>query len=52
MQAVGYKVAVENVYVGNSPTDIFETWFVKDTIDFTQTDYESWKNNYKGFNIL
>lgn len=52
LQAAGYKVAVENVYVGNSPTDIFETWFVKDTVNFTQTDYESWKNNYKGFNIL
>jgi hypothetical protein len=47
LQSKGYKVAVENVYAMNKPNRIFETWFVKDDIEFKTTTYNEWKNNLK-----
>jgi hypothetical protein len=38
----GYKVAVYDVYC-NEPTYLFETWFVKNDIDFTPVSFENWK---------
>jgi hypothetical protein len=53
LESAGYKVAVENVYVGNNPEQIFETWFVKEDIEFTKMDYTTWKHNFlKGSNNL
>ena len=53
LESVGYKVAVENVYVGNNSEQIFETWFVKEDIEFTKIDYTNWKHNLlNGTNIL
>jgi len=53
LESVGYKVAVENVYVGNNPEQIFETWFVREDIEFIKIDYTNWKHNLlNGTNIL
>jgi hypothetical protein len=40
----GYKVAVYDVYC-NEPTYLFETWFVKDDIDFDSMSFEDWKRS-------
>jgi hypothetical protein len=40
----GYKVAVENVYAMNKPQRIFETWFVKDDVEFNQMTFDEWKS--------
>jgi hypothetical protein len=37
----GYKVAVYDVYFKN-PTNTFETWFIKDTVDFKTVSYSEW----------
>jgi hypothetical protein len=42
---LGYKVAVENVYVKQNKDAVFETWFVKESIDFNLQQYEDWKFN-------
>jgi hypothetical protein len=41
----GYKVAVTDVCVGDTE-DYFETWFVKDNIDFEQITYKEWKSKF------
>jgi hypothetical protein len=38
----GYKVAVYNVYC-NDPNYHFETWFVKNDIDFEPISFDEWK---------
>lgn len=38
----GYKVAVSNVYC-DVPENHFETWFVKNDIEFTPIDFKDWK---------
>lgn len=38
----GYKIAVYDVYFKNNPANTFETWFVKDTIDFDTISYTEW----------
>jgi hypothetical protein len=37
----GYKVAVYDVYF-KVPTNVFETWFVKDTVKFDTISYANW----------
>lgn len=44
LKPLGYKVAVENVYVKENKDAIFETWFVKESIDFNLQQYEDWKS--------
>lgn len=44
LESKGYKVAVENVYAMNKPKRIFETWFVKDDIEFNKISYNEWKS--------
>lgn len=44
LKPLGYKVAVENVYVKQNKDAIFETWFVKESIDFNLQQYEDWKS--------
>lgn len=39
----GYKVAVTDVYVGNNQDQVFETWFVHNSIEFEQKTYAQWK---------
>jgi hypothetical protein len=38
----GYKVAVYDVYAG-VPDYLFETWFVRDDIDFPEMSFDQWK---------
>ena len=38
----GYKVAVRGVYAG-VPDYLFETWFVKDDIEFPEMTFDQWK---------
>lgn len=40
----GYKVAVYDVYC-NDPNYLFETWFVKDDVDFESMSFEQWKKS-------
>ena len=40
----GYKVAVRDVYC-NDPNYLFETWFVKNDIDFDSMSFEDWKRS-------
>jgi hypothetical protein len=42
LESKGYKVAVTDVYASGNTKAIFETWFVKDTIDFDTTSYAAW----------
>lgn len=41
----GYKVAVSDVYVGNNKNQVFETWFVHNSIKFEPTTYEQWRKD-------
>ncbi len=38
----GYKIGVKNVYSNLKKNKIFETWFIKETIDFETIDYFNW----------
>jgi hypothetical protein len=42
LTARGYRVAVFDVYAG-TPDYLFETWFVKDDIDFPTMSFDEWK---------
>lgn len=39
----GYKVAVNNVYVGDEEDKVFETWFVHNTIPYEPVEFKEWK---------
>lgn len=49
LKSKGYKVAVTDVYASDNTEAIFETWFVKDDIKFTETSFTNWKKEM-GFN--
>ena len=38
----GYKVGVTGVYLPENPTYIFETWFVREGINFTPSTFDEW----------
>ena len=38
----GYKIAVKNVYSNFKKNKIFETWFIRDTINFETIEYSNW----------
>jgi hypothetical protein len=38
-----YKAVVHDVYPGNKKRKKFETWFVKNNIEFESTTFEQWK---------
>lgn len=40
----GYKVAVSNVF-HKKPSDLFETWYIRNDISFTEINYLDWKTN-------
>jgi hypothetical protein len=44
LESMGYKVAVTDVY-WSLPENHFETWYVKNDIDFSPTTFENWKNS-------
>jgi hypothetical protein len=41
----GYKVAVRDVYRWRKRPCYFETWFVKDDIDFTEQSWDDWRKD-------
>jgi hypothetical protein len=41
----GYKVAVTDVYAAGNTAALFETWFVKDDIEFSTTTFNQWKKD-------
>jgi hypothetical protein len=44
LESMGYKVAVTDVY-WSLPENHFETWYVKNDIEFCPTTFENWKNS-------
>ena len=46
LKTCDYKVAVKDVFSRNKKYKIFETWFVKNDIDFEMIDYLSWKKKF------
>lgn len=46
LNAHDYKVAIKDVFSRNKRYKIFETWFVKNDIDFEMIDYLSWKKKF------
>jgi len=44
LQEMGYKVAVTDVY-WKHPENHFETWFVRNDIEFEKTTFDRWKEN-------
>ena len=43
----GYKVGVKNIYSNLKKNKIFETWFVKKSLNYNLTEYSNWVNKYK-----
>lgn len=39
----GYKVAVRDVYIWRKRPCYFETWFVRDNIEYTEVTFDQWK---------
>jgi hypothetical protein len=39
----GYKIAVSDIYVANNENQIFETWFVHNTINMNTMTFKDWK---------
>jgi|TARA_B110000503_G_scaffold51200_1_gene82713 hypothetical protein len=49
----GYKIGIENVYSGFKKNKIFETWFVREDINFASREYKNWvEKKEKFFNFL
>ena len=48
----GYKVAVDNVYSRNKRYKIYETWFVKNNINYQLIDYPVWKQKFYKNNVF
>ena len=46
LKSNGYKIAVKNVYY-NDPSNHFETWFVRNDVDFQEIEFEEWKLKIK-----
>ena len=38
-----YKIAIDNVYPKNKSKNLFETWFINNSIEFDITEYVVWK---------
>ena len=41
-----YKIGVKNVYANLKKKKIFETWFVREKLDFKKIDYKNWIKKY------
>ena len=46
LRTYDYKVAIKDVFSRDKKYKIFETWFVKNDIDFEMIDYLSWKKKF------
>lgn len=46
----GYKVAVSDVAANNNPDYIFETWYVRQDIDWPTMRFRDWKQQYQTTN--
>ena len=42
LKPYGYKIGVKNVFPNLKKKKIFETWFVKEKLDFNIIDYKDW----------
>lgn len=42
LSGYGYKIAVYDVYLKNNPSNVFETWFIKNTINLDTVSYSEW----------
>ena len=42
----GYKIAIPNVYSRNKKNKIYETWYIKNDIEFDKIDFSQWKKNF------
>ena len=43
LESKGYKVAVTDVYASGNTEAVFETWFVRNDIEFPRVSFEQWK---------
>jgi hypothetical protein len=41
----GYKIAVKDVYRWRKRRCYLETWYVNNSIDFVETDFDTWRNS-------
>ena len=46
LRTYDYKVAIKDVFSRDKKYKIFETWFVKNDIDFKMIDYLTWKKQF------
>ena len=46
LRTYDYKVAIKDVFSRDKKYKIFETWFVKNDIDFKMIDYLNWKKQF------
>ena len=47
LESKGYKVAVTDVYASGNTEAVFETWFVRNDIEFPKVSFEQWKIDNK-----
>jgi hypothetical protein len=47
LEPKGYKIGVKNVYSNLKKNKIFETWFLKTSINFKTVEYSNWVKKYK-----
>ena len=43
LESKGYKIAVTDVYASGNTEAVFETWFVRNDIEFPTMTFEQWK---------
>lgn len=42
----GYKIAIKDVYSRSKIDKLYETWFINETIKFTEISYRDWKKEF------
>ena len=46
LKPYGYKIGVKNVFSNLKKNKIFETWFVREKLDYKTIDYQDWIKKY------
>ena len=46
LKPYGYKIGVKNVFSNLKTNKIFETWFVRENLDYKTIDYKDWIKKY------
>ena len=46
LKPYGYKIGVKNVFSNLKTNKIFETWFVRENLDYRTIDYKDWIKKY------